>query len=459
MFRKIIPYTLLLIFIIQIVTAQAVSSQAVPSQTVPSQDPPQNGHPPGRKHPNDTPFYDMEKKGKKPKDVNFKFENENVPDITVDVVEVNNYDEEEEVITNRSKLKIKWSISNENNNSNNKNNTNNGNAPITDNNKIKKFTLKLLGNVTQDCETKLFYSFNERAIKTDLIEYEYEYKIPKLEEGYVYNVAVIAEPDGVSKNNSIGLSRTFSYKYMEKQKSIENNDNEKDTKKKGGKNMLIYLIIGAGCVVVLSLALLISKKISKNDHRESEDELNLPVQSPRSSAEFKGRDINDKNLDRISVVTDDTGEVSWTNLEVAQTSNQTKNEVNDHFIRTLDKTYKTIERNKHDSMKSLEEKQSYKVVRMFIPSEEDEIKLNIGDDVEITDIFEDGWCEGKNISTGEGGVFPRTCVVEADQYATMIEKSKTSTLPSRRRSRRNSYANNNNYYNSNRYLKNNFTIN
>jgi len=312
------------------------------------------------------------------------------------------------------------------------------------NNNLQKFTIKLLGNVTQDSETKLFYFFNERPIQTDVSEYEVEYKIPKLEEDYVYNVAVIAEPDGISKNNSIGISQTFSYKYMEKQKSSQDGEEQN---KKNGNNPLIYIIIGAGCIVILSLALLISKRVSKNSSRESEDQLNLPIQSPRNSED---KDINDKNLDRISVVTDDTGEVSWTNLEVAQTSNQTKNENNDQFIRTLDKTYKTIDRTKSLTAKNMEENQSYKVVRVFVPSEEDEIKLNIGDDVEITEIFEDGWCEGKNVSTGEGGVFPRTCVVEADQYTTMIERSKSSTLPNRRRSKRNSYANNNNneyYYN------------
>jgi len=40
---------------------------------------------------------------------------------------------------------------------------------------------------------------------------EFEYNVPKLDENYVYNIAVIAEPVGVSKNNSIGLSKSLIY--------------------------------------------------------------------------------------------------------------------------------------------------------------------------------------------------------------------------------------------------------
>lgn len=58
----------------------------------------------------------------------------------------------------------------------------------------------------------MFYSLDEEDVASNLVQLnEYEYKVPKLDENYVYNIVVIADPVGVSKNNSIGISRTLLY--------------------------------------------------------------------------------------------------------------------------------------------------------------------------------------------------------------------------------------------------------
>lgn len=102
-------------------------------------------------------------------------------------------------ITEKSKLKIKWTV--------NKDNVTyaNANAPSS-------FSIKLLGNVTEDSVTKLFYSLSEKVIATSLQNSsEYEYDVEKLDENYVYNVAVISDPVGISNNKSVGLSKTIIY--------------------------------------------------------------------------------------------------------------------------------------------------------------------------------------------------------------------------------------------------------
>lgn len=210
---------------------------------------------------------------------------------------------------------------------------------------------------------------------------------------------------------------------------------------------MIYVGIGVAGIIIVALAFFISKKVSKNDEANEEEDYDLPMQT---SASPGGSDFKmEHEADRISIVTDNNSEVSWSNLEIANASHQTKNNANDHIYRTLDKKSYKRDNKLKDNIFTNNEKQLYKVVRIFIPTEEDEIRLDIGDDVEITTIFEDGWCEGVNKSTNEEGVFPRTCVVEAEQYASMIEKSKNSLLPTRRRSKRNSFTQNNYIMNNN----------
>jgi len=424
---KYISYALLLFFLIEKVASQGprISRKL-----------------PGPKHPNDELFFEMEKQGKKPKDLNLKFEDRNNPNLIVDVEEIKDHDYNKDVITNKSKLRITWSV---NNDTPPVNNINNQPPPST------TFTIKLLSNVTQDSISKLFYPLDEKQIETNLSTYEYEYKIPKLDENYVYNIAVIGDSIG-SKNNSIGLSRTLIYKPYEKPTKPKNEDKQ-DNPNEGssnGINPLVYVGIVVGGVAIVGIAYLISKKISKDDSNDdnddNDDNYNLPVQIPNSS---KDNDLRGDELDHISIASNDTGEVSWSNLEIAQTSQQTKNEANEHVYRTLDrKGYKRDDKNKEKAYET-NEIQLYKVVRMFMPTESDEIQLNIGDDVEITTIFEDGWCEGINKSINKSGIFPRTCVIEAEEYASMIEKSKVSSLPSRKRSRKNKNQYNQNIYNPN----------
>jgi len=382
------------------------------------------------RHPNDELLFDMEKKGMRPHNVNFRIEDKHVPNIIVDVEEIKDADDRNDVITNKSKLRITWKIDNGPND--------------MDNNSLPSFTVKLLSNVTQDSTNTLFYSYNEKIIQSNVNNYTIEYDVPKLNEfceNCVYNFAVIEDSKSDIKN--VGISKTFTYKLREK----ENKINKKEVDGNKGVNPLVFLGIGVVGISIIALAFLISKRFSKNDSSDDDDKYNLPVQSP--SSEYRLRNgTDDKNADHVSVVSDDTGEVSWSNLEIAQDSKQTKNESNDGVYTTLDKRFKRGTKDRYNNIYGLNENQLYKVVRMFTPTEEDEVKLNIGDEVKITEIFEDGWCEGTNNSTNQSGVFPRTCVVEAEHYASMIEKSKNSLLPNRRRSRQSYIANNRNSYNN-----------
>jgi len=159
--------------------------------------PPNNGPTPSYfRHPNDESFYDMEKKGKKPKDF-FKLENSDNPNISVDVVELKDQDKNNDIITNKSKLKITWNVGGPNNMNKN------DNLP-------KSFTIKLLSNVTQDSETQLFYSSDTQIIQTNINEYQFEYNVPKLDENYVYNIAVMTDTNGKAQSD-IGISKTFIY--------------------------------------------------------------------------------------------------------------------------------------------------------------------------------------------------------------------------------------------------------
>ncbi|KAJ3219681.1 hypothetical protein HDU67_010043 [Dinochytrium kinnereticum] len=51
-----------------------------------------------------------------------------------------------------------------------------------------------------------------------------------------------------------------------------------------------------------------------------------------------------------------------------------------------------------------------KVVKRYNPMLEDEIGLEVDDVVEVGEVFEDGWGNGVNVSTGEFGAFPLSCL-------------------------------------------------
>jgi len=314
--KNFISYILLLFFLIEGVISQDKQGQPIQSKQNDNQNPQKNGLPQfkgPKRNPNDESLYKMEKAGKKPKDI--KFEENNIPNLNVDVVETKDHDYNQDVITNKSKLKITWTLNNEN-----KSNAINPN----------KFELKLLKNVTQDSTTNIFYSLDEEVIATNLVQLnEYEYKVPKLDESYVYNIIVIADPVGVSNSNSIGISKTLLYKSYESTTGPNNNNEEK---KNGGVNPLVYGIIAVVGLAIFALAFVISKKVSKND--ENNENLNSPAQTPTTPS---GSDSKMDQGDRISIVTDANSEVSWSNLEIANASHQTKNNSNENVYRTLDK--------------------------------------------------------------------------------------------------------------------------
>lgn len=50
----------------------------------------------------------------------------------------------------------------------------------------------------------------------------------------------------------------------------------------------------------------------------------------------------------------------------------------------------------------------------YFPVRTGEIKVNHGDKVVVTDVLDDGYCNGKNLSTNETGKFPVSCLSDAD---------------------------------------------
>ncbi|KAI9144997.1 hypothetical protein BKA69DRAFT_651356 [Paraphysoderma sedebokerense] len=61
---------------------------------------------------------------------------------------------------------------------------------------------------------------------------------------------------------------------------------------------------------------------------------------------------------------------------------------------------------------SMSDKEGFKasVRKPYLKSQEDEVTLNVNDEVTVESTFEDGWCLGMNITTGESGYFPLICL-------------------------------------------------
>ncbi|KAJ3117267.1 hypothetical protein HK098_006307, partial [Nowakowskiella sp. JEL0407] len=51
-------------------------------------------------------------------------------------------------------------------------------------------------------------------------------------------------------------------------------------------------------------------------------------------------------------------------------------------------------------------------VEEFFPTLDDEIQLQVGDKVQVVEQYDDGWCIGKNLTSGEIGAFPGACLSE-----------------------------------------------
>jgi len=58
------------------------------------------------------------------------------------------------------------------------------------------------------------------------------------------------------------------------------------------------------------------------------------------------------------------------------------------------------------------EKKVFEVIVEHVPQLPDEVKLNIGDLVEVKQVFEDGWAYGINTATKIDGTFPVICLGE-----------------------------------------------
>lgn len=62
----------------------------------------------------------------------------------------------------------------------------------------------------------------------------------------------------------------------------------------------------------------------------------------------------------------------------------------------------------------------YKVVATYTPTLGDEIVVDIGDQVELLVEYDDGWCQGINVSKNHAkGVFPRHCISNGSETATL----------------------------------------
>ncbi|TPX48984.1 hypothetical protein CcCBS67573_g10181, partial [Chytriomyces confervae] len=68
----------------------------------------------------------------------------------------------------------------------------------------------------------------------------------------------------------------------------------------------------------------------------------------------------------------------------------------------------------------------------FTPSANDEVELRVGDMVELETSYDDGWAFGKNVTTGQSGLFPLDCLpgaeVKVDEKGQKKNKQRTSSI-------------------------------
>ena len=63
------------------------------------------------------------------------------------------------------------------------------------------------------------------------------------------------------------------------------------------------------------------------------------------------------------------------------------------------------------------ELQTHFAVYKFVPRHQNEVVLNVGDAVYVKVVHEDLWCEGRNLRTGESGIFPNRYVSDILSHA------------------------------------------
>lgn len=63
------------------------------------------------------------------------------------------------------------------------------------------------------------------------------------------------------------------------------------------------------------------------------------------------------------------------------------------------------------------ELQTHFAVYKFVPRHQNEVALNVGDAVYVKVVHEDLWCEGRNLRTGESGIFPNRYVSDILSHA------------------------------------------
>ncbi|KAG1443315.1 hypothetical protein G6F56_010715 [Rhizopus delemar] len=77
---------------------------------------------------------------------------------------------------------------------------------------------------------------------------------------------------------------------------------------------------------------------------------------------------------------------------------------------------------------------TYTVIATYIPTLSDELEIEPGDVIELLTEYDDGWCQGINVSRGNAkGVFPRHCIDHANVPTNNIpnlEKERTKRVSS-----------------------------
>ncbi|KAI7869299.1 hypothetical protein BDF14DRAFT_1722931 [Spinellus fusiger] len=69
----------------------------------------------------------------------------------------------------------------------------------------------------------------------------------------------------------------------------------------------------------------------------------------------------------------------------------------------------------------------FTVVSSYTPTLSDELDIEVGDRIEIFSIYDDGWCQGINLTSGSSkGVFPKHCT----DYASATIHDKTMSVVS-----------------------------
>lgn len=106
---------------------------------------------------------------------------------------------------------------------------------------------------------------------------------------------------------------------------------------------------------------------------------------------------------------------SFDNYEVAPITNTITNQQQQQYQPQLSPAPPIIATTPIASQYQQKSIGSFTVIATYIPTLSDELEIETGDQIDLIVEYDDGWCQGVNISKGNTkGVFPRHCI----DYAT-----------------------------------------